>query len=504
MKKMSKITQLSMFDGAQQFKIDKPIRLIELFSGYGSQSLALKYLGVPFESYKIAEWAVKSIQAYKDMHFTDDNTNYSESLTKDEIINYLYEKGISADYNQPMTLQQIQRLGEYKARQIYNNIQSTHNLVSVCNIHGKDLEITDTDKYCYIMTYSFPCQDLSNAGLGKGMGRDSGTRSGLLWEVERILKELRKDNKPLPQVLLMENVPEVIGKKNIKHFEEWLKSLDELGYKSKYEVLNAKDFGIPQNRNRCFMISILGDYYYEFPQKQPLKLRLKDMLEDNADEKYYLSDIAVKGAMNTSYNCTRLESRTEKNGVMPTLCARDYKGPKLVVENSIKSEQVGVLSGGKWDKMYDIARRVYSSNGLSPTITTCGGGQREPKIMEEPIKTLEPNLKQKLCNNLIASGKVREMDVIRHSYTKSRMNGEMKDIKANNMCPTLDTRADCLGVCTDYRIRKFTPKEAFRLMGVKDEDYENVAVNQSNSSLYHLAGDSIVVDVLCVIFNQML
>lgn len=620
--------QLSLFDGKNQFKIDKPIRLIELFAGYGSQALALKYLGVPFESYKIAEWAVKSIQAYKDMHFTEDNTDYSERLTKDEIINYLYEKGISADYNQPMTEQQIQRLGEDKARQVYNNIQATHNLVSVCNIHGKDLEITDTDKYLYIMTYSFPCftadnlvltdngykkiidikvgdkvlshdnkyhkvvncfnngkhicysikgmgvdeiqttckhkflvrekykrghkqlrtfrepiwkelkdltkndylgvainqeqriiasrklptqdenfwwvigryigdgwirqqggiiiccdknetyeiiskldnlgwnynivsertvnkihipktvlsdfveqfgkgagnkrltkdiidlptyylksflegylsadgcktngvikansisreliyglaqcvakvyktpyriykikvpktkvienrivnqhdwyqlvfktekkkqdkafyekgyiwypikeiteigsqdvydievedshsftvqntivhncQDLSNAGLGKGMGRDSGTRSGLLWEVERILKELHKDNKPLPQVLLMENVPEVIGKKNIKHFAEWVKFLDELGYKSKWQLLNAKDYGIPQNRNRCFMVSILGDYYYEFPKPIPLKLRLKDMLESKVDEKYYLSNKTIE------------------------------------------------------------------------------------------------------------------------------------------------------------------------------------------------------------------
>lgn len=331
------------------------------YAGYGSQALALKYLGVSFESYKIAEWAVKSIQAYKDMHFTDDNTDYSERLTKDEIINYLYEKGISADYNQPMTLQQIQRLGEDKVRQIYNNIQATHNLVSVCNIHGKDLEITDTDKYCYIMTYSFPCQDLSNAGLGKGMGRDSGTRSGLLWEVERILKELHGDNKPLPQVLLMENVPEVIGKKNVKHFAEWIKFLDTLGYKSKWQLLNAKDYGIPQNRNRCFMVSILGDYYYEFPKPIPLKLRLKDMLESKVDEKYYLSNKTIEmfvahtekkqaqgcgfkfapsdggGMLNVyqqeqeaerttillSHQATKIEKETE---IANTIMARDYKG----------------------------------------------------------------------------------------------------------------------------------------------------------------------------------
>lgn len=286
--------QISMFDGSQPFKITKHIRLIELFAGYGSQALALKYLGVPFESWKICEWAVKSIQAYKDLHFGEDNTDYSESLTKDEIINYLYEKGISADYNQPMTLQQIQRLGEDKARQIYNNIQATHNLVSVCNVKGEDLEIHNTDEYTYIMTYSFPCQDLSSAGKGLGMEKGSGTRSGLLWEVERILTEIKESGGELPNCLLMENVPEVIGTNNIKHFAKWIEFLDSLGYKSKWECLNAKNYGIPQNRDRCFMVSVLGDYYYDMPRPIPLKLKLKDMLEDKVDESFYLSDKTVK------------------------------------------------------------------------------------------------------------------------------------------------------------------------------------------------------------------
>lgn len=171
--------QVSLFDGHEKFKIDKPIRLIELFSGYGSQALALKYLGVPFEHWRICEWAVKSIQAYKDCHFKEDDTDYSVELTKEEIFDKLCKYGISADYEKPMSISQIKRLGENKARQIYNNIIATHNLVSVCNVKGKDFEITDTDKYCYIMTWSFPCQDLSNAGQRKGMAEGSGTRSGL-------------------------------------------------------------------------------------------------------------------------------------------------------------------------------------------------------------------------------------------------------------------------------------------------------------------------------------
>lgn len=359
--------------------------------------------------------------------------------------------GISANYNEPMTQDQIKRLGEEKQRQIYNNIKATHNLVNIMQVHAEDLEIKDTDKYTYVMTYSFPCQDLSTAGKQAGMEKGSGTRSGLLWEVERILDELRNGGGYLPQVLLMENVPEVIGTNNIKHFAQWLAKLESLGYKCYWQVLNAKDYGVPQNRERCFMVSILGDYYYNFPQPFKLEHKLKDLLEDEVDEKYYLSDRAITGMLNTNFTNGKLEHRTEKDGVMPTLCARDYKDPKLVVEDS------------------------------------------------------EQNLKRQLCNYLIESGQAKEGDVVRHSYTNNRFDRYYASNQENHDCsPTLDTRCDCLGIVNNYRIRKLTPKECFRLMGVRDADFENIAQNQSNASLYHLAGDSIVVDVLINIFKNML
>lgn len=310
--------QISMFDGVKPFKITKPIRLITLFSGYDSQALSLKYLGIPFEHYKTSEWAIKSIQALKDLHFSNDNTDYSGNMTIAEVKAWLSGR-ISSDYSTPLNDKQIERLSEKEARKIYNNMRATHNLGSIMAINGKDLEITDTDKYCYIMTYSFPCQDLSSAGKGKGMGRDSGTRSGLLWEVERMLKELSgyiphrvkpngkifsatewvdtyepADTTKLPQVLLMENVPEVIGAKNIKHFAEWQAFLEKLGYKNKWECLNAKDFGIAQNRNRCFMVSILGDYYYDMPTGFKLEHRLKDFLDKEVDESYYLKNETIR------------------------------------------------------------------------------------------------------------------------------------------------------------------------------------------------------------------
>lgn len=281
--------QMSFFDGTQKFRNDKPIRLIELFAGYGSQALALKYLGVQFEHYRISEWATKSIQAYKDLHATDDRTDYSQGLTLAEIKAWLTGK-ISTDYSTPATAEQIGRFSEKTARTLYNNMRATRNIGSITQATASDLAIEDTDKYLYIMTYSFPCQDLSAAGNGAGMAKGGQTRSGLLWEVERLLNECRE----LPQILLMENVPQVVGSTGVKDFAKWIERLEELGYKNYWQLMNAKDYGVPQNRNRCFMVSILGDYYYLFPKPQKLQVRLKDFLDKKVDEKYYLSDKTVE------------------------------------------------------------------------------------------------------------------------------------------------------------------------------------------------------------------
>lgn len=168
----------------------------------------------------------------------------------------------------------------------YNAIHGTNFEPSdITQITGADLGITDTDKYCYIMTYSFPCQDLSVAGSMKGMDKGSGTRSGLLWEVERLLDEVEH----LPDVLLMENVPQVHGKRNMDNFQQWINSLEWKGYKNYWQDLNAKDYGIPQNRNRCFMVSILSDRTYEFPKPIPLTETMQDRLEEYVDEKYYVN-----------------------------------------------------------------------------------------------------------------------------------------------------------------------------------------------------------------------
>ena len=271
---------------SQPLQITKPLRLIELFAGYGSQALALKYLGVPFEHWKIAEWNYKSFDAYNRLHMAD-KTDYSNGKSKEWLIDYLHEKGISADWNKAMTFEQIKRMPENRLRSIYNDIQATHNLVNISKINGNDLEIDG--QYTYILTYSFPCQDLSLAGNTAGMAKDSGTRSGLLWEVERLLKEC--DRKP--DILLMENVTQIHNQQNMPHFREWMLSLEKMGYSNYWQDLIGTDYGIPQIRNRTFMISIQGDYFYNFPQPVPLEKKLKDALEKDVDEKYFLSDKGI-------------------------------------------------------------------------------------------------------------------------------------------------------------------------------------------------------------------
>jgi DNA (cytosine-5)-methyltransferase 1 len=168
----------------------------------------------------------------------------------------------------------------------YNAIHGTNfPTMDVTKVTGADLGIVETDKYIYLLTYSFPCQDLSLAGKGKGMQKGSGTRSGLLWEVERLLNEVEH----LPQVLVMENVPQVHGKKNMADFQKWIDFLESKGYSNFWKDLNAKDYGVAQSRNRCFMVSILGSWNYKFPTPIPLTKTMKDYLENEVDEKYYIN-----------------------------------------------------------------------------------------------------------------------------------------------------------------------------------------------------------------------
>ena len=477
------------------FKITKPIRLITLFSGYDSQALALKYLGVNFEHYKTCEWAVKSIQALKDLHFEEDKKDYSKGIEIEQIKEFLLNKGISSNYNDPMTQAQINRLGEKQARTIYNNIQATHNLVDIQQTKGKDLCIKDKDKFTYLLTYSFPCQDLSLAGKRQGMS-DTTTRSGLLWEVERILMECRELNQ-LPDVLLMENVIQVHGEGAKEDFNKWQLRLEELGYKNYWKDLIATDYGIPQTRNRCFMISILGDYNYTFPKPIPLKLKLKNMLENNVDEKYFLSDKMMEyitskdnkykvNENNLNINRSIACSKTTREG-NTRADTTDYICDELPENFNIKNGCKQVYDLNYYN--HEQSNRVYSPEYSSPTLRT----------KHDEAGTIKVTIGNKALNETLEQNEIDDTCYI------DTYNRKIDKDKSGTITTGVSFRNNTFLADSDLRIRKLTPKECFRLMGVKDEDYDKVAKNQSDSSLYHLAGDSIVCQgVLTSIFKEMM
>ena len=315
------------------------LRVFETFAGYGSQSIALRNLGIEHEVVAISEIDKYAIKAYYALH--DNN---------------------------------IPNLGDISK-------------IDVADIPDHDL-----------FTYSFPCQDISVAGKTKGIVKGE-TRSGLLYECEKIIETKR------PKYLLMENVKNLVGKKFKPQFDEWLEYLEGLGYTNYWKVLNAKDYGVPQNRERVFAVSILRDHKpYEFADKIPLDKCIKDILEDEVDEKYYLSEEIQKRFKLTNQNkniigTTKPDFRTigqrdlvyNKEGVMGALVATDYKQPKQIAE-----------------------------------------------------------------------------------------------------------------VETTYRIRKLTPRECFRLMGMRDDDIDKIqAAGISNTQQYKMAGNSICIPVLEAIFKNL-
>lgn len=293
-----------------EYTAENPLRLIELFAGIGSQTQALTNIGIAHRVVAISEIDKYAIQSYEAMHGKANN------------------------------------LGDIR----------------------KIEELPDAD----LWTYSFPCQDISVAG--KGAGIKEGTRSGLLFEVERLLR-VASEKETLPKYLLLENVKNLVSKKFKADFDKWLDFLSELGYTNYWKVLNAKDYGIPQNRERVFCVSIRGKYEpFVFPKPKKLTIRLRDMIDETVDERFYLKESTIRSILRSTFN-SRRDSIRPGDGLANTLLARDWRGPQCV--------QVGEVVGGKWDKMHDISKRVYEPDGIAPTVHCQQGGNTELKIAED-------------------------------------------------------------------------------------------------------------------------
>lgn len=243
-------------------KNKKKLRVFEAFAGIGAQAAALKRLNIDYEIVGISDWFIDAIECYSVIHC--ENKEVEVPKTKGEVLDYLSKFTFSADSVHPYN---ISRLSEDRLRDLYRANKKCNNYGSISDIAAEELPDFD------LLVYSFPCQDLSTGGLGKGMKKGSGTRSGLLWEVERILTGLNEQGR-LPEYLLLENVRTIKAESNISDLTQWLNFLESIGYSNdECMLLNALDFGVPQDRERAFIVSHLGEKLNveDHIQKKPRK-----------------------------------------------------------------------------------------------------------------------------------------------------------------------------------------------------------------------------------------
>lgn len=371
----------------------------------------------------------------------------------------------------------LERLGiEYEIAdyvEIDKYAVASYNAMHDTNFEPQDICKWNKNIKVDLIMHGSPCQDFSLAGLQAGGDEGSGTRSSLMYETIRIVEKLK------PKYVIWENVKNMISKKHIHNFNNYIQRMDELGYMSSYQVLNAKDYGIPQNRERVFTISIRNDINqsFIFPPKKELKLKLKDMLEDVVDEKYYLTEKQIESIKYSTFMTNK--RRIQEKDYCDTLCARDWKDPKCV--------QVATLPYYN----YESDGRVYSPSGLSPCLRS-----KEPnqKIDENDTILIKNATKQGYLEASDGDG----IDI------SSRMEYHRGNVQKQSIQTITTSGGNDRGVVENLRIRKLTPKECWRLMGFDDKDFEKAEKVNSNTQLYKQTGNSIVVNVLEAILYNLL
>lgn len=414
-----------------------PIKVLELFSGIGACSKALTNLGIEHEIVDSVEIDKYAIKSFNALHGT--------------------------------------------------------------NFEPQDITTWDKDIQCDLIMHGSPCQDFSVAGKNAGGDKGSGTRSSLMYETLRIVEKLK------PKYVIWENVKNLLSKKHRHNFDAYLVAMEKLGYNSYYQVLNAKNYGVPQNRERVFTVSIRNDgkfdSYFLFPEPIPLEMKLKDVLERDLDEKYYLSDNKVKTLKFSDISKTIRSSR----------------------RRSLDRNSGDIVKIGDLDiKGQDLIRRVYDPGGVSPTLSTMQGGNRQPKVMivasrgrgENNEQHLEPR-SDGVTNTITSVQKdnyvaiktankagydlATDGDGIDLAYPDSKTRRGRVGHGVSKTLPTSDSQ----GVMDGYRIRKLTPLECWRLMGFDDADFYKAEKVNSNTQLYKQAGNSIVVNVLMAILKGL-
>lgn len=485
-----------------------------LFSGIGCQERGFENSGLfDIEVLNTSDINKESVLSYAAIHcgMTNETVEkYNDYPSREEMAQYL------TDINLGYEPEKNKRFDWFKlAKKKSNDIEKYWLACKLTNNLG-DISRIDELPYADFWTCSFPCTDISVAGKMKGLDPDSGTRSSLLWENIKLLKRA-KDNNTLPKYIMVENVKNLVSKKFIEHFNNLISVFDDLGFNTYWSVLNGKDCGVPQNRERVFVIAIRKDIdngTFDFPKPFDTGIRLKDVLEENVDEKYYLSEVAtrkfklfseskgndikVAGSLNPDKNVQDRVRVLDTDGVSQGLRATDYKDPVKIVsgiDKSIKDtqmieyancitsredrgvsnrksegtailEQIGQLYGTEKEPNPQ-AGRVYNSECLSPTIDTCSGGNRMPKIVQVG----------QVSNDGSQAGKVYSTEGISQTicaYTHGYAIGNILD---------------------NIRIRKLTPRECYKLMGLTFEDCDKAKdIGVADTHLYKQAGNGIITD----------
>lgn len=418
-----------------------------------------------------------------------------------------------------------------KSYSAIHNVPESMNLGDITKVDEKALP-KDID----LVTYGFPCQDISLAGKQKGLFNEDGTqtRSGLFFEALRIIEETQ------PRVAIAENVKNLTSKKFNAQFQIVLESLEQAGYTNYWQVLNAKDYGIPQNRERVFIVSIRKDIdtgMFQFPKGFPLELRLKDMLEDEVDEKFYLSNVQIENLHMKSKDSLVYDksmigfegNAREYNDIMPTITSREWKEPRVVNEsrlneiNMFENPQVRQIGNCCPTKTRENPNqgRIYDAEGLAPCLNQMGGGNRQPfvtvteatkqgyaKAYEgDSINLEQPNSKTRrgrvghgVAQTLTTSPQqavVCEPTIeVVGNYSPSGHDAS-RIVSAEGLAPTVkENHGTVTATVQDLRIRKLTPKECFRLQGFDDDSFHKAEAVNSNTQLYKQAGNSICVPVV--------
>lgn len=438
------------------------MRVLSLFSGIGAFEKALSRIGI----------------------------NY-------ELINYCeIDKHASKSYSQ------------------IHNIDEDLNLWDVTTIDSSKLP-----KNIDLLTHGSPCQDFSLAGKQAGGDKNSGTRSSLMYETVRIVEDIK------PKIIIWENVKNVLSKKHKHNFDAYIESLNELGYNSYYQVLNAKEFGIPQNRERVFIVSIrkdIDDGNFKFPNGFPLKLRFIDLLDDEVDEKYYVTskrlDIIQKN-LGDIFKDNFVIGSSQKNAFVgdETICpsltsAMGTGGGQIPMIKTIKIPQTVKVRKYEVDtnKLCEVLRNhktklkltnKYIAEKLDVPLTKVEHWFRQDKCFAIPNENIWLELKAML-------------GIKTNEFDESIMTFEERDgvyekserhYFSDGIAPTLTSTSagNEKIILNDLTTRNLTPKECWRLMGFDDEDCEKAAKVNSNTQLYKQAGNSIVVNVLENIFEKL-